>query len=80
MVVTVQLHTTLRRSDLQGPADRLTLELPQGATVKTVLDALGIVPREEALLLVVNHRVAGAETTLAEGDEVHLIPAISGGG
>ncbi len=47
--------------------------------MQAVLDALGIVLRDDAVLLVVNNRIAGAETALADGDEVRLIPAMSGG-
>jgi molybdopterin converting factor small subunit len=79
VVVTVRLHTTLRRATPDGPLDRLTLELADGATVQAILDELGIVLRDDSVLLVVNHRVAGAETPLADGDEVRLIPAVSGG-
>jgi molybdopterin converting factor small subunit len=59
--------------------DRLTLDLAPGATLQAVLDALGIVLKDDAVLLVVNNRIAGAETALADGDEVRLIPAMSGG-
>jgi molybdopterin converting factor small subunit len=79
MVVKVRLHTTLRRPGPDGTVDRLTLDLAPGATVQAVLDALGIVLRDDAVLLVVNNRIAGAETPLADGDEVRLIPAMSGG-
>ena len=79
MVVTVRLHTTLRRTGPDGTVDRLTLDLAPGATLQAVLDALGIVLKDDAVLLVVNNRIAGAETALADGDEVRLIPAMSGG-
>jgi len=79
VVVTVRFHTTLRRESRDGTVDRLPLDLAPGATVQAVLDALGIVLRDDAVLLVVNNRIAGAETALADGDEVRLIPAVSGG-
>jgi molybdopterin converting factor small subunit len=79
VVVTVRLHTTLRRAGPDGMLDRLTLELAPGATVQAVLDTLGIVLRDDAVLMVVNNRIAGVETALADGDEVRLIPAMSGG-
>ena len=79
MVVTVRLHTTLRRETPQGIVDRLQLELAEGATLRTAVEALGISLREDAILLVVNGRIADVETPLAEGDEVRLIPAMSGG-
>jgi molybdopterin converting factor small subunit len=79
MVVNVRLHTTLRRVTPEGVVDRLTLDLAPGATVKTVVDTLGISLREDAILLVVNGRIAAADSALSEGDEVRLIPAMSGG-
>jgi molybdopterin converting factor small subunit len=62
-----------------GAVDRLTLDLAPGAMLQAVVDALGIVLKDDAVLLVVNNRIAGAETPLADGDEVRLIPAMSGG-
>jgi molybdopterin converting factor small subunit len=79
MVVSVRLHTTLRRDTPEGVIDRMTLELSPRATVQTVLDALGISVRDDAILLVVNGRIAEITTALTEGDEVRLIPAMSGG-
>lgn len=79
MVVTVRLHTTLRRETPQGIVDRLELQLGEGSTVRTVVDSLEISLREDAILLVVNGKIADVETPLAEGDEVRLIPAMSGG-
>lgn len=79
MVVTVRLHTTLRRETPQGIVDRLQLDLEEGATLRTVVDSLGISLRDDAILLVVNGRIAEATTPLAQGDEVRLIPAMSGG-
>jgi len=79
MVVTVRLHTTLRRETPQGVVDRLQLELTEGATLSTVVEALGIALREDAILLVVNGKVAQVDARLADGDEVRLIPAMSGG-
>ena len=80
MVVTVRLHTTLRRETPEGIVDRLTLDLASGATMRTLVEALGISLRDDAILLVVNGRIADVDTPLAEGDEVRLIPAMSGGG
>jgi len=80
MVVTVRLHTTLRRETPEGIVDRLKLDLAPGATMRTVAEALGISLRDDAILLVVNGRIADVDTALAEGDEVRLIPAMSGGG
>jgi molybdopterin converting factor small subunit len=79
LVITVRLHTTLRRRTEQGLLDRLTLELGPGATVLSVLQALDMPIDGESVLLVVNRRTASANQPLADGDEVRLMPVISGG-
>ncbi len=58
---------------------RLELELESGATVASVLERLGIPRDDEAILLVINRRLATLDQPLVEGDEVRLIPAIAGG-
>ena len=62
----------------------LALELPGGATAGSLLDLLvqrfpGLLPLLPALQLAVNQAYAPHDTPLAEGDEVALIPPISGG-
>jgi molybdopterin converting factor small subunit len=79
LVVTVRLHATLRRQTEQGLQDRLELELEPGATVTSVLEALGITEDDESVMLVVNRRMIVSDQPLADGDEVRLMPAISGG-
>lgn len=79
MVVTVRLHTILRRQTPNGIVDRLQLELPSGASVATILHRLEIGLRGEAILLVVNGRIVKPDHSLVDGDEVRLIPAVSGG-
>ncbi|HXV42870.1 MAG TPA: MoaD/ThiS family protein [Anaerolineae bacterium] len=79
MVVTVRLHATLRRETEQGLQDRLDLELEPGATVASILETLGISADDESVMVVVNRRMVIADQPLADGDEVRLMPAISGG-
>jgi molybdopterin converting factor small subunit len=79
LVVTVRLHATLRRKTEQGLQDRLELELEPGATVASVLETLGISAVDESVMLVVNRRMVTADQPLTDGDEVRLMPAISGG-
>jgi len=79
LVVTVHLHTTLRRKTEQGMQGRLELELESGATVASVLEQLDIPSDDEAILLVINRRLAALDQPLVDGDEVRLIPAIAGG-
>lgn len=79
MVITVRLHTTLRRKTEAGWQDRLELELAPGATVASVLEALDIPVGGGSILLVVNRRTAVPDQPLVDGDEVRLMPSISGG-
>lgn len=79
MVVTVRLHATLRRQTEHGLQDRLELELEPGATATSVLKALGITEDDESVMVVVNRRMIISDQPLADGDEVRLMPAISGG-
>jgi len=79
MVVTVRLHTILRRETPEGVVDRLKLDLPAGATIQSLVERLEIKLRGEAILLVVNGKIVKEDQVLAEGDEVRLIPAVSGG-
>jgi sulfur carrier protein ThiS len=58
---------------------RLEVLLPPDSTVNDLLDYLDIDLAPENLLLVVNGRMAELTQTLREGDEVNLMPAISGG-
>jgi molybdopterin converting factor small subunit len=79
LVVTVRLHATLRRKTEQGLQDRLELDLEPGATVASALAALSISVDDESVMWVVNRRMVTADQPLADGDEVRLMPAISGG-
>jgi molybdopterin synthase catalytic subunit/molybdopterin converting factor small subunit len=69
--------------DLAGKSSDL-LELPEGALVRDVLaHYLAQVPRLKeslgSLAVAVNQEYAGAETGLKSGDEVALLPPVSGG-
>lgn len=79
MVITVQLHTTLQRQTREGALRRLEVALPAGSTLADLLARLEVAPHQDAILLVINGRQADADQALADGDEVHLIPALSGG-
>ncbi len=79
MVVVVHLHTILQRQGPQGLISRLVVELPAGSDLAAVLRLLDIQTDPEELLLVVNTRTANPDQVLNDGDEVHLIPALSGG-
>lgn len=79
MVITVHLHTILQRETAAGRQRQVDLDLPPGSTVADVMAALEVKLPVDALLLLVNGRHAEPETILRASDQVHLIPALSGG-
>jgi sulfur carrier protein ThiS len=78
LVVSVHLHTSLRRRTAAGPVRRLEADLPPASTLGDLLERLELADHE-GLLLVVNGRTAGVDQRLEQGDQVNLIPVISGG-
>ena len=60
-------------------ASELVLELPDGALVGDALDRLAGVTRGVPAVLAVNREYADRAASLHEGDEVALIPPVSGG-
>lgn len=76
MRVVVKLFAGLR--ERAGVGERL-LELDAGTAVGEVWAALGLGREPEGLLYAVNREYAGPDTPLREGDEVALIPPVSGG-
>lgn len=63
---------------------RLRVELPQDATVDTLLERLGatepaIAPALDSALTIVRGTHASGEQPLADGDEVALLTAVAGG-
>jgi molybdopterin synthase catalytic subunit len=77
MRVTVRLFAMLRES---AGADRIELELPDDARVRDALAAVGDLAGGMSLVMAVNRRYADAEQPLSAGDELALIPPVSGGG
>lgn len=77
ITVTVRLFSILRHGPGGEIRDRLTLELPPGATVADLLRKL--VVRDLPLVIAVNGQQADAATVLRGGDEVELIPVVAGG-
>jgi molybdopterin synthase catalytic subunit/molybdopterin converting factor small subunit len=74
--ITVRLFAGLR--ELAGTG-RQELELPDSASVGDVWPALELGAEPAGLLYAVNRAYAERETELSEGDEVALIPPVSGG-
>jgi molybdopterin synthase catalytic subunit/molybdopterin converting factor small subunit len=74
--VVVRLFAGLRE---QAGTGRRELELPDGASVADIWPALDLGGEPPGLLYAVNRAYAEREMQLAEGDEVALIPPVSGG-
>ncbi|MGL6277930.1 MAG: molybdenum cofactor biosynthesis protein MoaE [Gaiella sp.] len=76
MRIEVRLFAGLR--ELAGTRER-TLELAEGACADDVWAALELGDEPPGLLLAVNHAYVDRVTPLHDGDEVALIPPVSGG-
>ena len=81
MRIRVLLFAILR--DAAGTAE-VALDLPAGATAKDAGDAVGerfpaLRPHLPRVAFAVNRAYAPADTGLGDGDEVALIPPVSGG-
>ena len=76
MQVNVRLFAGLR--ERAGTGSR-KLELADGATLGDVWPALDLGDEPSGLLYALNKRYAETSATLADGDEVALIPPVSGG-
>jgi sulfur carrier protein ThiS len=79
MDVTVHLHTILQRQTPEGLVRQLDLTIPSGSTMGDLLVQLEIDFPLDSLLLVVNGRLVETNHVLTGGDQVNLMPAISGG-
>ncbi len=76
MQVTIRLFAQLRE---RAGAAALELELPDGALVGDALERLAEVADGLPVVMAVNRSYAGRETALHPGDELALIPPVSGG-
>lgn len=76
MVVRIRLFAMLR--ELAG-ARELSLELPEGARVRDALAALDSLADGLPLVMAINREYASEDAPLSAGDELALIPPVSGG-
>ena len=76
MQVTVRLFAQLRE---RAGTSELSIELPEGARVKDAIDELGDLAGELPVVMAVNREYADGDAPLAAGDELALIPPVSGG-
>jgi MoaE-MoaD fusion protein len=74
--VTVRLFAMLRE---RAGASELKLDLPDGASVRDALDELGDLAAGLPLVMAVNREYAPEGQVLDAGDELALIPPVSGG-
>ena len=81
MHIQVKLFALLRET---AGADTVTLELPESANAGQALQALSqshpaLRPYLENVRLALNMDFVDADAGLDDGDELHLIPPVSGG-
>ena len=76
MEVTVRLFAMLRE---RAGAAEVTLDLPDGARVRDAIAALGDVADGLPVVMAVNREYAPEDARLDAGDELALIPPVSGG-
>jgi MoaE-MoaD fusion protein len=74
--VTVRVFAILRE---RAGAGSVELELPEGASVGDALSELGPLAEGLPLVMAVNREYAPQDQVLGEGDELALIPPVSGG-
>lgn len=79
MKVKLFLHTTIQKRDRGGLVNQLEVDLPLGSTLAVLLNTVHLSVDEDNTLLVVNGRNAEMSHQLLDGDQVHLIPVVSGG-
>jgi molybdopterin synthase catalytic subunit len=70
----VRLFAGLRE---RAGADRVDVELPDGASVADLLAAMGLEPR--SCIVALNREYASADAAIGADDEVALVPPVSGG-
>lgn len=77
--VKIHLHTIL--SEQTGDSYRSVFELGlEGeTTILDLMNKLKIVYHPESILIVVNGKITEPNSILHDDDEIHFIPAISGG-
>src|SRR5947209_2150486 len=76
MEVTVRLFAMLRE---RAGASAVTLDLADGARVSDALAALNGLTEGLPLVMAVNREYADGDAVLSPGDELALIPPVSGG-
>jgi len=79
MEVTVVLYATLIRKNPEGTRNKpFAVELPEGATVKDLVEHLGI-KENEAKQVFIKHKSRPEDFVLEDGDKVAIFPPVGGG-
>jgi molybdopterin converting factor small subunit len=76
LTVTVSVYANLR--EYTGGQATVEVNLPDGSTIRTVIDQLGI-PAEQTRIIFVDHRAADLDDMLRSGQRIDLFSAIGGG-
>ena len=76
MKVSIRLFAGLRE---RAGADQVELNLPERARVRDALDQLRSVTSDVPVVMAINQEYADEDTVLQAGDELALIPPVSGG-
>jgi len=76
MHIRVRLFAMLRE---RAGAEEIELELPDGAVVRDALERVGQLTAGIPVVMAVNHEYAEPSAVLSAGDELALIPPVSGG-
>jgi sulfur carrier protein ThiS len=77
--VVVHLHTIYQMKTEQGLIRRVEYELPSDLPVSHLLKDLRITITPENTLIVVNGKIESSSYKMKPNDDIHVIPAISGG-
>jgi len=79
MELTVTLYATLTRYHPEGKKNEtFSLELPEGSTIKDLLDELGI-KENEAKKVFIRHISRPEDHPLEDGEKVAIFPPVGGG-
>ena len=78
MKVNVKLFATLRKYLPSQSNQQLSLELSDGATVRQVLEQLGV-PEPQVAFAFINSKRQKLDESLSDGDELGIFPPIAGG-
>lgn len=78
MQITAQLFGDLRKYINDPEKKRWVGNIPEGATIESLMDTIGF-PKDKVRLVLVNDKLAHLETTLSDLDEVSFLTLLGGG-